>query len=85
MMGDLDASRAHTGFNWVDSSLLEGIDQSFPRTFSNAKDCDLQLRRLKQDDELDGDSQAPPYLCSSQITCAEDLAAFAVSDRASRI
>ncbi|KAH8651810.1 hypothetical protein BGZ60DRAFT_420312 [Tricladium varicosporioides] len=45
-----------TGFDWVDSSVLSGVDATFSKTFCSEKDSNLQIRRLRNHSELNGDS-----------------------------
>ena len=59
--------------DWVDSSVLCGIDSTFSATFSSEKDSSLQLKRLRDREELNGDADVTPHLWSTHISSAEEL------------
>jgi len=66
--------------DWVDSSVLSGIDSTFSTTFSlTEKDSNLQLKRLRSASELDGDAEVLGYLWSRDISNVEDLQKYAAS------
>jgi hypothetical protein len=66
-------------FDWVDSSVLSGIDEPFVTTFAKtAKDSSLQIKRLRGPEELDGDRDIKPHLWTKDVSSPEELENYSV-------